>query len=175
MFEFIVNFMDMVLTLISVPLSISIMTLAILFVRFFKRTPFEKPWKRLFLIPPILLSVTILNLITKETSLDDHICYSLKLFLIFISLLIFLLSLYGFYQALIYIQPYPGAVIVRFESSKERYYNGNNNQKRETISISRSVYEVLKRLADERGMTINQLVYNVIVLEWLKWRGENPK
>ncbi|MEM2708080.1 MAG: hypothetical protein QW534_00385 [Candidatus Methanomethylicia archaeon] len=154
----------------SIPLSISIIVLAVLFVRFFKRTPFEKAWKRLFLIPPILLSVAILSFITKEIPLGDHVYYSLKLFLIFISLFMFLLSLCSFYQALTYIQPYPGAVIVRLENSKEKYYNGNNDQKRETISISRSVYEVLKRLADERGITVNQFVYNVIVLEWLKWR-----
>jgi len=176
MFEFLI-LIDTILTIIIIPLSVAVITLAVLFTRFFKKTPFEKPWKILFIVPPLLLFIALMDPVGKALSISEGIYYNLRLFTLFLSMFAFLYSLYSFYQALVYVQPYPGAIVVRYENPN-RSYKANPHQEREKISVSRGIYEKLKKLAEERGMTINQFVYGVIVPEWLEekeWKRYNSK
>jgi hypothetical protein len=176
MFESLI-LIDTILTIVIVPLSVAVITLAVLFTRFFRRTPFEKPWKILFIVPPLLLFIALMDPIGKAIGISGEVYYNLRLFALFLSMFAFLYSLYSFYQALVYVQPYPGAIIVRYENPN-RSYKANPYQEGEKISVSRGIYERLKKLAEERGMTINQFVYGVVVPEWLEereWKRYNSK
>jgi hypothetical protein len=176
MFESLI-LIDTILTIVIVPLSVAVITLAVLFTRFFRRTPFEKPWKILFIVPPLLLFIALMDPIGKAIGISGGVYYNLRLFALFLSMFAFLYSLYSFYQALVYVQPYPGAIIVRYENPN-RSYKANPYQEGEKISVSRGIYERLKKLAEERGMTINQFVYGVVVPEWLEereWKRYNSK
>jgi len=177
MFESIIS-IDTILTIIIIPLSVAVITLAVLFTRFFKKTPFEKPWKILFIVPPLLLFIALMDPASKALGISGvEVYYNLILLTLFLSMFAFLYSLYSFYQALVYVQPYPGAIVVRYENPN-RSHKANPYQEREKISVSRGIYERLKKLAEERGMTINQFVYGVIVPEWLEeeeWKRYNSK
>lgn len=172
-----IGLIDIILTIVIVPLSVAVITLAVLFTRFFKKTPFEKPWKILFIIPVFLFLITLMDPIGKALNIYGEIYYNLRLLILCISMFMFLYSLYNFYQVLAYVQPYTGAVVIKYENPN-RSYKSNPYQERERISIGRDIYEELKKLAEERGMTINQFVYSVIVPEWLKqreWRQYTSK
>ncbi len=176
MFELsMVGLVDIVLTIVIIPLSVAVITLAVLFTRFFKKTPFEKPWKILFIIPAFLLLTALMDPISKTINIYGEIHYNLRLIILCLSMFMFLYSLYSFYQVLVYVQPYTGAVVIKYENPN-RSYRANPYQER--IFIGRGIYEELKKLAEERGMTINQFVYDVIVPEWLKqreWRQYTSK
>ena len=47
--------------------------------------------------------------------------------------------------------------------------------KRFMQTLDDRVYEKLKRIAEERGITIQELIRAVIIPEWLKLQTERPK
>lgn len=148
-----------------VPVSVIATALAFLYTKHFSGTPFEKPWKILFLIPIYILAAVIVEI--------AGIGFPHLRFLgAAIALLTLLYALYRFYKTLTIVQPYTGSIIVKFEPGKndKNAMRGLMNEENERVLVKRDVYEKLIELANERSMTINQFVYKIVVPEWLAIR-----
>ncbi|MCP8315662.1 MAG: hypothetical protein H3Z51_02205 [archaeon] len=139
--------------------------LAYLFSNFFKGSPFERPWKTLLSIPFFLLGIGIIEAL-------DITILRLRSLLALAALVMMLYTYYQFYQTVTFVQPYKGVVraTVGVEVDKSQL-----KEEKEKILIRKDIYDKLVRMAERRGMTVNQMVYTIIVPEWLESRRFEPE
>jgi len=154
--------LNAVMLVAFIPATVLATALAFLYTKRFSGTPFEKPWKFLFLVPIYILFAVIVEV--------ANIGFPYLRFLgAAIALLTLLYILSKFYKTLTIIQPYTGSIIIKPEAGGRLTNRLKNlaNEEGERVFVRRDIYEKLVELAGERSMTVNQFVYEVAVPEWL--------
>lgn len=153
---------------LSLFLAIAASILAVVFSKYFEGSPFEKccsSWRTLFLIPILLAAIIFVELLGINI-------LRLRSLLAVGALVVFTYTYYSFYKTVSFVQPYKGQIRAKVETDidKARLEDG-----KEKILIEKEIYEKLAELAEQRGMTINQLIYTVILPEWVASRKFNKQ
>ncbi|MCP8314037.1 MAG: hypothetical protein H3Z53_06660 [archaeon] len=159
------DLLSVVLMILIISIASGTTVLAYLFSNFFKGSPFERPWKTLLSIPFFLLGIGIIEAL-------DITILRLRSLLALAALVMMLYTYYQFYQTVTFVQPYKGVVraTVGAEVNKSQL-----KEEKEKILIRKDIYDKLVRMAERRGITINQMVYTIIVPEWLESRRFEPE
>jgi len=159
------DLLSVVLMILIISIASGTTVLAYLFSNFFKGSPFERPWKTLLSIPFFLLGIGIIEAL-------DITILRLRSLLALAALVMMLYTYYQFYQTVTFVQPYKGVVraTVGVEVDKSQL-----KEEKEKILIRKDIYDKLVRMAERRGMTVNQMVYTIIVPEWLESRRFEPE
>lgn len=159
------DLLSVVLMILIISIASGTTVLAYLFSNFFKGSPFERPWKILLSIPFFLLGIGIIEAL-------DITILRLRSLLALAALVMMLYTYYQFYQTVTFVQPYKGVVraTVGVEVDKSQL-----KEEKEKILIRKDIYDKLVRMAERRGMTVNQMVYTIIVPEWLESRRFEPE